>query len=354
MNENLFLPFVVSTPDREPEPQPLTDRETFQKSIAAQVFLNHFFGWAFHLRQGHFAEDLGALRTFQNYQPRWKPEQAEERLAQMQELLANAWKTEYALRRTAEVEDEAFLRNALHWTFPQAYYSVLFSLRAMLVTRNVTTNNPTLFRGEAGRLAAGRFYPDRAGFYASGHYDDFKVHRLPRSGAKPSLLPATTPFESQTQIAQFLRTTRTLKAKAVRQQVQANPKLALRHPKTGQVLERFTRKDWEKLTTRLGYTSYFDLMSRLRVSAQYREVERFMEADINFELFHRSLLEIVGYLNAVHESYVAKVMGLERYEAWVASQPAYLKDFVQVRLREKVEPALQRAEGTIYESRMAA
>lgn len=354
MNENLFLPFVISTPDREPEPEPQTDRETFQKSIAAQVFLNHFFGWAFHLRQGHFAEDLGSLRAFQNFQPRWKSEQAEARIRQMQDLLENAWKTEYALRRTAEVPDEAFLRNALHWTFPQAYYSVLFSLRAWLVARNITTNNSVLIRGEAGRLAAGRFYPDRAGFYASGHHGDFKVHRLPRAGAKPGLLPATTPFESQSQIAQFLRTTRTQQAKAVRQQVQANPKLALRNPKTGDVLERFTRREWEKLTPRLGYTSYFDLMSRLRVSSQYREVERFMEADINFELFHRSLLEIVTYTNAVHESYVAKVIGLERYESWVASLPVYLKEFVQVRLRERIEPALQRAAGTIYESRLAA
>jgi plasmid stabilization system protein ParE len=354
MNQNPFLPFVVSTPDPEAQPASLTDRETFQKSIAAQVFLNHFFGWAYHLRQGNFAEDLGSLRAFQQFQPRWQPDGAEARIRQMRELLENAWKTEYALRRTAEVPDEAFLRNALHWTFPQAYYSVLFSLRALLVARQVTTNNPTLIRGEAGRLAAGRFYPDRAGFYASGHYPEFKLHRLPRAGAKPSLLPATTVFESQSQIAQFLRTTRTLQAKAARQQVQANAKLALRHPKTGQVLERFTRKDWEKLTPRLGYTSYFDLMTRLRVSSQYREVERFMEADINFELFHQSLLEIVSYTNAVHESYVAKVMGLEQYEAWVAGLPGYLREFVQVRLREKVEPALQRAEGTPYESRLAA
>ena len=46
-------------------------------------------------------------------------------VAALTKLLHTSWSTEYALRATAELGDENFLRNALHWTFPQAYHAIL-------------------------------------------------------------------------------------------------------------------------------------------------------------------------------------------------------------------------------------
>ena len=70
-----------------------------------------------------------------------------------------------------------------------------------------------------------------------------------------------------------------------------------------------------------------------------------MEADIDFALFHSSLLNIVSYLNGVHETYVAKALGLERYEQLVRELPTHLQGgFVQERLRTRVQPTLLGAE----------
>ncbi|WP_439880173.1 hypothetical protein ACSX1A_13530 [Pontibacter sp. MBLB2868] len=306
----------------------------WQKSIPAQVFLNYFFAINYHLKHSDNTgvEQLAFLREAQS-------ELDEKDLEVIKLHLVNSWSTEYALRATAELGDESYMRNALHWTFPQAYYTVFAGLQAFLHTRGVKTNNEDWILREAGRLVVKNAYPRAIGFYASGHYDDFNVHRLPLAHYKPGLQIAGKELEAQSQIGQFLRTTRRQKAKAVRQQVQANPATAIRSARSGEILQKFGPQHWQQLTWRIGYTTLFDLMARLRISSSHREIERFVQAEIDFKLFHESLLEIVSYLNGIHESYVAQAMGIKQYEAFVKELPKYLQhSFVAARLQERIKP----------------
>jgi hypothetical protein len=245
------------------------------------------------------------------------------------------------LRSTAKLGDEQYLRNALHWTFPQAYYSIFAGVQAFLQTLGITGNNEELIRREIGRLVVKGYYPQPVAFYAAGHYGDFKVHRLPLAAYKPSLNLASKELEAQAQIGQFLRTTRRLRAQNIRQQVQNNPTTALRSKRTGEILHKFNASHWHQLTWRVGYTTFFDLLGRLKISANHREIERFVEAEIDFKLFHQSLLEIVNYLNGIHECYIAQAMGLETYQQMIAELPAHLANgFVKKRLEEKIIPVL--------------
>lgn len=57
-------------------------------------------------------------------------------------LLLNAWSAEYALRIKPLTYNRDYLNTALNWVFPQAYFAVLFSARALLLTENVRTANP--------------------------------------------------------------------------------------------------------------------------------------------------------------------------------------------------------------------
>jgi hypothetical protein len=313
------------------------EEERWRRSIPAQVFLNHFFAISYHLQASEGSYALQNMVHFINHNPSLSESDVEE----IKRHLHNCWSTEYALRATAELGDENYLRNALHWTFPQAYYSVFSGLRAFLHTHGVRSNNTELMRREIGRLVVKGFYPTAMGFYAAGHYDDFRVHRLPLASYKPSLNLAGKELEAQAQIGQFLRTSRKIRAKAIRQRVQANPNTAIRSVRTGEVLQKFDHSHWQQLTWRFGYTTYFDLLSRLQISANHREIERFVEADINFKLFHQSLLDIVSYLNFVHECYVAKAVGLEVYQQWVEQLPAHLQNgFIKQRIAEKVGPVM--------------
>ncbi|QJX47644.1 hypothetical protein HMJ29_12095 [Hymenobacter taeanensis] len=319
--------------------------ETWRKSIPAQVFLNYFFAINYHIQQGDDA--LGGLQHL----PFFRAHQAELVEADEQaiaKLLHACWSTEYALRATAELGDEDYLRNALHWTFPQAYHTIMAGLQAFLYTAGVRSNNPSLIRREVGRLVVRNAYPRPVSFYAAGTYGDFSIHRLPLAGYKAGLHIAGKEIDAQAQIGQFLRTTRKMKAQWTRQQVQANPNTALRSQKTGKVLDKWTASHWQQITWRLGYTTVFDLLGRLQISQTSREIERYVESEIDFKLFHQSLLNIVSYLNGIHETYVAKAMGLERYQKLVAELPKHLQhSFVEERLHSRIEPILLDQEPTM-------
>jgi hypothetical protein len=312
--------------------------ETWRKSIPAQVFLNYFFAINYHIQENDDATGgLQHLPFFRSHQA----ELTDTDVQAITRMLHSCWSTEYALRATAELGDEDYLRNALHWTFPQAYHTILSGLQAFLYTTGVRSNNPSLVRREVGRLVVRNAYPRPVSFYAAGAYGDFSIHRLPLAGYKAGLHIAGKEIDAQAQIGQFLRTTRKMKAQWTRQQVQANPNTALRSQKTGKVLDKWTASHWQQITWRLGYTTIFDLLGRLQISQTSREIERYVEAEIDFSLFHQSLLNIVSYLNGIHETYVAKAVGLERYEQMVNELPKHLQNsFVAERLRNRVEPQL--------------
>jgi hypothetical protein len=333
-----IIPLIPQeAPEVDEQQQKLAD-ENWRKSIPAQVFLNYFFAINYHIQEND--DLLGGLQNL----PFFRTHQAELSdgdVAAITKLLHTCWSTEYALRATAELGDENFLRNALHWTFPQAYHTVLSGLQAFLYTTGVHSSNSQLIRREVGRLVVKNAYPRPVSFYAAGSYGDFSIHRLPLAGYKAGLHIASKEIDAQAQIGQMLRTTRKMKAQWTRNQVQANPNTAIRSQKTGRPLDKWTAAHWQQITWRLGYTTIFDLMGRLRISESSREIERYVEADIDFRLFHSSLLNIVSYLNGIHESYVAKALGLERYRQLVAELPAHLQGtFVQERLRTRIEPLL--------------
>ncbi|MEJ7661240.1 MAG: hypothetical protein WKG07_17375 [Hymenobacter sp.] len=173
-------------------------------------------------------------------------------------------------------------------------------------------------RREVGRLVVKNAYPRPVSFYAAGAYGDFSIHRLPLAGYKAGLHIASKEIDAQAQIGQFLRTTRKMKAQWTRAAGAGQPNTAIRSQKTGKPLDKWTAAHWQQITWRLGYTTIFDLLGRLRISQSSREIERYVEADIDFRLFHSSLLNIVSYLNGIHETYVAKALGLERYRQLVA------------------------------------
>ncbi len=315
-----------------------SSEEAWRQSIPAQVFLNHYFAIDYHIRHSLEAYSLYNLPHFRDHHPTMTPEEVET----TKKLLINCWSSEYALRSTGSLGDSQYLRHALHWTFPQAYYSILFGLRGFLMTHSVTGSNEELIRREVSKLVVKGFYPQPIAFYAAGHYDDYVLYNLPFSvPTHKGLSLPNHEAEAQTQIGQFLKTTRTQKAKSVRRYVQSNPQLALRS-KSGEILEKFNAEHWQQLTWRVGYTTFFDLLMRLKISANYREIERFTEADINFKLFHKTLLSIVSYINFIHESYIAKAMGLQVYQQWIQQLPPHLL-FVQNRFEDQITDIFREA-----------
>jgi hypothetical protein len=321
---------------KQPENQLMNADEQWQKSIPAQVFLNHFRGIDYHIRHLAGSNKIGHLTGLR----RFRPKQEAERLNLTRKWLLNAWNAEFTLRTTAANSDENFLKYALHATFPQAYYSVLYSAKAFLSIQGINVNAEAIIRQIINGYVVKGWYPKSVSFYADGPVGHYILHHLLDSDEQALLLPIQTPKQAEAHVAQFLKTTRNLSARAFRQRLQANPEKALR-TKTGKILTKFGVRNWEQIAKGMGVTTYFDIMARLKVSGSQRELERFVEADIDISQFHHSLLNIVKYLNFVHECYIAKAVGIDQYSQWIDALPAYLRDgFVKQRLEQNTRPLL--------------
>lgn len=320
--------------------------EQWQRSIPAQVFLNYFYALSQHIRQKEDAYDLTKVKGFSDIQLNVK-ELTEDQQASIRRHLLNSWNTEYTIRQTSALGDIDYQRHALHWTFPQAYYSVEESLRAMLRvhennSRTPGRGTPARILSEAGRLVKQKVYPPALSFYAFGETHHPSIYGLPSGRwTKPALSLAKDVREAQSQLRQFLRTTHRQRSQQLRTRVQSNPKTALRSERSGEVLQRFNREHWQKLAWRTGYTTVFHLLQRLVVSASNREIERFVIADIDTKLFHQSLLAVISYINFVHEAYVAQAVGTENYEQWLSELPPYLRhSFIDERYQKYIIPFL--------------
>ncbi|GAB3780734.1 hypothetical protein GCM10028818_33530 [Spirosoma horti] len=320
---------------------PLDDN--WRKSIPAQVFLNHFFAMDYHI---HHQNDLFDIVKFPVFQQFYGQVTDESRKA-LEKLLLNSWSAEYALRITPVVNDEQYLQSSLHWTFPQAYYSALFSARAFLAVQGINVSNEELIRKRIGNAVVRGYYPASIGYYALGPINSYRIQRLPMSkrfsvASKTDLLLPSRAASAQAELAQFLKTTRDQRVKALRNAIQTNPKTALRSPKTGEILQKFSVEQYKQLAKQIGYTTYFDMLSRLRISSTNREIERFVDSEIDVKLYHQSLVNIVAHVNSVHEAYIAKALGIQAYRQLVAKLPSYLQEsFVRERMNTVIAPMLE-------------
>ncbi|WP_208295703.1 hypothetical protein [Fibrivirga algicola] len=341
---------MASMPTQMPVQPAQPVDENWRKSIPAQVFLNHFFAMDYHIQHQNDLFDVAKFPIFRQFGGLG----AADRQSALEKLLLNSWSAEYALRITPVINDrsadsEQYLQSSLHWTFPQAYYSVLFSARAFLAVQGINVSNEELIRKRIGNMVVKGHYPASVGYYALGPINNYRIQRLPmakrmaEAGRSDLTLPSRH-TSAQVEVAQFLKTTRDQRIKALRNAVQNNPKTALRSSRTGEILQKFGPEQYKQLARQIGYTTYFDMLSRLRISSTNREIERFVDSEVDVRLFHQSLVSIVAHVNSLHEAYVAKALGIERYRQLVAKLPTYLQEsFVRDRLTTIIEPLLTAA-----------
>lgn len=75
-------------------------------------------------------------------------------------LLLNAWSAELALRIKPVCTDRTYLNASLNWSFPQAYFALLFSARAVLAIDGITIANPEVIESLLSRWASiGKYGP---------------------------------------------------------------------------------------------------------------------------------------------------------------------------------------------------
>jgi hypothetical protein len=246
-------------------------------------------------------------------------------------LLLNAWSAEYALRITPVVNDEQYLQSSLHWTFPQAYYSTLFSSRAFLNANGIDVSNEDLVAKHIGWYVMRGFYPPTLGYYGQGGPAPFNC-RLPMVDI-PGQDTITKEMETYLLMNEFMSQTRKKQIKKAFLSVQINPRTALRNG-DGEVLQTLPATAYKAISAKIGYTTFFSLLSRLRISSTNREIEKLALQEMDVRVFHDQLVGIVSHINQVHETHIIRKIGEVQYRQLVAAHaPSYLQEsFVRERM----------------------
>lgn len=297
----------------------------FRKTIPSKVFFNHFFAINYKILSDADRHNLKTIEFFNQHCNTTNPQTFN--LDKVQNLLWNSWSTEYALRTTQLTGNQDFYKFALHWCFPQAYYSSYLAMTAFHHTQNKANNIHYKSIKIFGTDVNSGIYPASISFHTSGLYNNFDYHGLPNFVGFPAGFTGLSNIHSledaELQVALFLKTTRTKNAEEKKEKYYALKHKSFLSSKQ-KPLTRYTEEHWNIIYNSLHYSSIMNLLYRLRIKANYHDVQSFINADIDFQAFHESITGIVSHLNFIHEAFIAKAIGIERYAEIIENFPCHM------------------------------
>lgn len=289
--------------------------EDFKKAIPSRVFFNHFNAINYHIQNDKDRYNLKLISFYNSI----KVKNPSMKFDDCRKLLWNAWSTERAFNMTSEAESDDFYKFALHWHFPQAYYSVYLSMTAFHESQGVANDNHEKSIKLFGNSVKDGHYPKAISFYSYGEHKNFKYSglNLMKDFDKGFIgLKSIDSYEkAENQIGVFLKSTRKENAenKRKRGEKEYSKRKEFQNSK-GELVKSFSKKHWDLIYKTIPETTLLNILYRLRLKANYRDIETFMNADIDFKRFHKCLGEIVSYLNFVHEAYLHKAIGDSEYK----------------------------------------
>jgi hypothetical protein len=297
--------------------------ESFKKSIPARVFFNHFEAANTFIEHDASNNDLKRIPYYNGLTIR----NIEFDIERCKRLFWNCWSTENAFHLT--IPDSEFYKFALHWHFPQAYYSIYLCMSAFHETQGIAIDNHEKSIKLFGNSVKDGHYPKAISYYASGGYNDFIYNGLTKVSNKEfnSVSKINNVEDAEMQIASFLKSTRKQNAENKRERgLKEFSKNKDFQNKDGEIVKRFTKKHWNLIYNKIPETTLLNLIYRLRIKANYHDIETFINADLDFKKFHESIGKVISYLNFVHEAYFCKAVGISEYEKIIDSFGGHVFD----------------------------
>lgn len=287
--------------------------EKRQKAIPSKVFFNHFYAVNLHIQSNVDKYNLKKIPFFNSLTLKNPTLDIDV----IRKLLWNSWSTEYAFLLANQIDNDEYYKFSLHWNFPQAYYSVYLTMTAFHETQNVANEQHEKTIKNFGNSIKDNHYPSALSFYAAGMHNDFKYTGLPGFEYFPKdfngLARVSSSIDAKNQIASFLKSTRKKIAENKREKLKCTKDIKFLNKK-GLFTQKFSGEHWNHIYKTIPETTILNLLYRLRIKANYHDVESFINADIDFKAFHESLGGIIDYLNFIHEAYIVKVIGSKAYE----------------------------------------
>lgn len=226
----------------------------------------------------------------------------------VEKWLKNSWNTERLLRFTSDSFTGNSLSFSIQWAFPQIYYSAFSSILAYFRVVGFTERSHSAVIRKFGMLINDGKYPIAISFRAIGGKNNIIFNDINMKPGYDSIrFIRSDPESVNNQICQFLRSTRKIDLE--------NKKSNVRIPKkNGKGYKKnFNQNDWEIVSSKLGYTSLLSLLYRKRLKSNYRDIDTFLSEHLDASTLFNSIIKITSCINLIHEVFVAKGIGLSRY-----------------------------------------
>ena len=225
----------------------------------------------------------------------------------------NGWNTERILRANNELLNNKDNYFVLQWSFPQAYYSVYMFTLSYLYLIGLTNTAPShsgIMR-KFGKLVKSDKYPKMISFYIEGSKKNLGFKNITKQYSMNSIEFNQNSIDScQTKICQFLKATRQIDLVQRRNHYKT---ARVYKTKKGQRKTNLNQREWEEISKQMGVTNILHLLYRKRIKSNYREIKSFMYEGIEASQIHKNLVGIVNELNLIHECYIYKLIGRNKF-----------------------------------------
>ena len=230
-------------------------------------------------------------------------------LNEVEKWLKNSWNTENVLNQNKSVIESTGQSFAMQWAFPQAYYSTYASLMAHFKALGYTQESHTAVLKNFALLAEQNKLPESISFLCNGGMRNFEFTNIEKPTGVSSMDFDTSNSKTiDNQICQFLKATREIKLE------EKAPQLKFKSKK-GLLRKNLNCSMWKQVSNSLGQTTIMDLLYRKRIKANYHDIDTFSSNHFKGIEVLESLTSIVSRINLINETYIAKAIGIENYEA---------------------------------------
>lgn len=297
----------------------LLSSEEEELRYKARMTQIQFHSLSLKLKKSNLIEELKTLDYYTNFQKSPNCNKSD-----IKKWLTNGWNTEYLLRINYETLKDDALRNSLHWAFPQSYYSVFTICLAFFKVAGFTEKSHKAVMSKVGSLMSENKYPSTFIFLANGGINDINFINI-----KKVEIPSTIHFEEtseiiDTQICQFLKSTREMELEEKKPQMDIKTIL-------GKKKKNFSKKDWEKVSAKIGLTSILNLLYRKRIKSNYRDIETFLCNELDPKLVSEYLISITAAINLLHEAFILKGLGRDEYDLIFENLNNSIKEIIKKR-----------------------
>ena len=184
-------------------PVQITNDEQQELKFKARMTQIQFNALSLKLNESNLIEELKNLDFFKIFQ---KSNTCD--LKEVKKWITNGWNTEYLLKVNYQKFQDDALRNSLHWAFPQSYYAVFANSLAFFKVAGFTEMSHKSVMAKIGKLMNENKYPTSMSFLANGGINNINFIHITKV-----VLPFSIHFENKpdvvdSQICQFLKSTR--------------------------------------------------------------------------------------------------------------------------------------------------